>query len=133
VIVVARTSQVTHKVVDLEPKCRPPISSRPRTTSNAEFSGLSLAEVRERILERLSQERVLYDRINGARAPPGPDQFRLGRDGHSLFVEGASSLVDEVAAPYSGVTLAALGTLVRMIEEKHRLVRLLTEYIDGPG
>ena len=27
----------------------------------------------------------------------------------------------------------ALGTLVRMIEEKHRLVRLLTEYIDGPG
>ena len=50
-----------------------------------------------------------------------------------LFVEGASSLLDEVAEPHSGITLAALGTLVRMIEEKHRLVRLLTEYIDGAG
>jgi len=76
---------------------------------------------------------VLYDRIM-ARA------LRLARASlegvgasRALFVEGASSLVDEVAEPYSGITLSALGTLVRMIEEKHRLVRLLTEYIDGAG
>ena len=50
-----------------------------------------------------------------------------------LFVEGTSSLVDEVSEPYGGITLAALGTLVRMIEEKHRLVHLLTEYIEAPG
>jgi heat-inducible transcriptional repressor len=133
VIVVARTSQVTHKVVDLEAEVSAGELEQAANYLNTEFSGLPLAEVRKAILDRLGHERVLYDRIM-ARA------LRLARaslDGvgaaRPLFVEGASSLVDEVSAPYSGITLSALATLVRMIEEKHRLVTLLTEYIDGPG
>jgi heat-inducible transcriptional repressor len=133
VIVVARSSQVSHKVVDLEADVTAGELDEAANYLNVEFSGLPLAEVRKAILERLSHERVLYDRIM-ARA------LRLARASlegvgasRALFVEGASSLVDEVAEPYSGITLSALGTLVRMIEEKHRLVRLLTEYIDGAG
>jgi heat-inducible transcriptional repressor len=133
VVVVARTSQVTHKVVELDADVAASELDQAASYLNTEFSGLPLAEVRRTILARLSQERVLYDRIM-ARA------LRLARasldqlgSAPSLFVEGASSLVDEVSAPYSGITLSALGTLVRMIEEKHRLVRLLTGYIDGPG
>jgi heat-inducible transcriptional repressor len=120
-------------VVDLEPEASAADLEQAANYLNAEFSGLSLAEVRDRILERLSQERVLYDRIMARALRLARTSFESVGTAHSLFVEGASSLVDEVAAPYSGVTLAALGTLVRMIEEKHRLVRLLTEYIDGPG
>ena len=133
VVVVARSAQVTHKVVDLDAEISASELDQAATYLNTEFSGLPLADVRKAILERLSQERVLYDRIM-ARA------LRLARasfDGvgmaRPLFVEGASSLVDEVSEPHSGITLSALGTLVRMIEEKHRLIRLLTEYIDGPG
>ena len=33
----------------------------------------------------------------------------------------------------SGVSIATLSALLRMVEEKERLVRLLNEYIDGPG
>ena len=50
----------------------------------------------------------------------------------SLFVDGASSLLDE-AGEDSGISLATLRALLRMVEEKERLVRLLNEYIDGPG
>ena len=133
VIVVARTSQVTHKVVDLDAGVGVRELEQAANYLNSEFSGLPLAEVRRAILERLSHERVLYDRVL-ARA------LRLARasfDGvgasRPLFVEGTSSLVDEVSEAHSGITLAALGALVRMIEEKHRLVHLLTKYIDGPG
>jgi heat-inducible transcriptional repressor len=133
VIVVAQSSQVSHKVVDLESEVTASDLEQAASYLNVEFSGLPLAEVRRTILERLSHERVLYDKIM-ARA------LRLARasfDGvgasRPLYVEGTSSLVDEVSEPYSSITLSALGTLVRMIEEKHRLVRLLSEYIDGPG
>jgi heat-inducible transcriptional repressor len=133
VIVVAHTSQVTHKVVDLDTGLTGAELEQAANYLNTEFSGLPLAEVRKTILERLSHERVLYDRIMARALRLARASFDTVAPSRSLFVEGASSLVDEVSEPYGGITLSALGTLVRMIEEKHRLVRLLTEYIDGPG
>ena len=49
-----------------------------------------------------------------------------------LFVDGASSLLDE-ASEDSGITIGTLSALLRMVEEKERLVKLLNEYMDGPG
>ena len=46
-----------------------------------------------------------------------------------IFVDGASALVAEA----QGLTLGTLQALLQMIEEKQRLLRLLNEYIDGPG
>jgi heat-inducible transcriptional repressor len=50
----------------------------------------------------------------------------------SLFVDGASSLLDE-RTEASGISMATLRALLRMVEEKERLVRILNQYIDGPG
>jgi heat-inducible transcriptional repressor len=50
-------------------------------------------------------------------------------DERTMYVEGTSSLVDEG----SGLTMAMLQTLLQLIEEKERLLKLLNEYIDGPG
>jgi len=133
VIVVARTSQVSHKVIDLDAGISPADLEQAANYLNTEFSGLPLADVRKTILERLSQERVLYDKIMARALRLARASFESVEASHSLFVEGASSLLDEVSEPYSGITLSALSTLVRMIEEKHRLVRLLTKYIEGPG
>jgi len=46
-----------------------------------------------------------------------------------IYVEGAASLLDTA----TGLTLTTLQALLAMIEEKQRLVDLLSEYIDGPG
>jgi len=133
VIVVARNSQVSHKVIDLEGDVGAAELEQAANYLNIEFAGMSLASVRDAVIERLSHDRILYDRLM-ARA------LRLARStfeglGHhvSLFVDGTSALVDEASAPYSGITLAALGVMVRLIEEKHRLVRLLNQYIETPG
>ena len=50
-----------------------------------------------------------------------------------LFVDGTASLLDDVVQNASGVPLPTLSVLLKMVEEKERLVRLLNEYIDGPG
>jgi heat-inducible transcriptional repressor len=47
----------------------------------------------------------------------------------TIYVDGAASLLEET----HGLTLGTLQTLLEMMEEKQRLVRLLNEYIDGPG
>jgi heat-inducible transcriptional repressor len=47
----------------------------------------------------------------------------------TLYVEGAASLLGED----QGLAVGTLQVLLEMIEEKQRLVRLLNEYIDGPG
>jgi heat-inducible transcriptional repressor len=133
VVVVTRTSQVTHKVVELDDELGAGELEQAANYLNTEFAGLPLADVRRAILERLSLERVLYDRIMARALRLARASFDSVSGSRPLFVEGASSLVDEVSEPYSGITLSALSTLVGMIEEKHRLVRLLTQYIDGPG
>src|SRR5438093_1394819 len=50
-------------------------------------------------------------------------------DDRTMYVEAAASLLGEA----HGLTLDMLRTLMQMIEEKQRLVRVLNEYIDGPG
>ena len=78
----------------------------------------------------MNEERLLYDALHGARdAARRPRRSRDLPDDHVLYVDGAASLLGED----HGLTLSTLHALLQMIEEKQRLVRLLNEYIDGPG
>lgn len=49
-----------------------------------------------------------------------------------MFVAGMPALL-EIDLSEDGTAMATLRTILSMIEEKHRLVRLLTAYIDQPG
>ena len=50
---------------------------------------------------------------------------------HAFHVEGAASLLDAPAP--DTVALPTLRALLEMMEEKERMLRLLNQYIDGPG
>src|SRR5262249_49267278 len=96
---------------------------------NAEFSGLPLYRAREAVLERINEERLLYDALLARAMRLATSTFADLSGEPIIYVEGAASLVGEA----HGLTLDMLRTLLEMIEEKQRLVRLLSEYIDGPG
>jgi transcriptional regulator of heat shock response len=57
----------------------------------------------------------------------------LDTAGPSVFVQGASHLLEELTGDDPDKTLSTLRTLLRMIEEKTRLVQLLDEYMSGAG
>src|SRR6188508_2186168 len=89
VVVVSRGGQVTQKVVDAGEEVRPVDLVQAANYLNTEFAGLPLLEVRSAVLERLDQERTLYDELL-ARA------LRLARStleemptNHAFHVEGA--------------------------------------------
>ena len=130
VVVVSRGSQIAQKVVDAGEDLAPDDLVRAANYLNTEFAGLPLHDVRAAVLARLEQERTLCDQLL-ARA------LRLARSSleempkHTFHVEGAASLLG--GPPQEGVTLATLRAMFEMLEEKETLVRLLNEYIDGPG
>lgn len=132
VVVVSRDNQVTQKVVDAGEPLRADDLAQAANYLNTEFAGLPLHGIREAVLARLRQERTLYDQLL-ARA------LRLARSTleqiptqQTFFVEGAPSLVDAAGA-HEPLSLPTLRALLEMMEEKERLVRLLNQYIDGPG
>jgi heat-inducible transcriptional repressor len=135
VIVVSTASQITHKVVEAADRCDGTMLTAAANYINAEFAGLTLHEVRTAIVERMRQERMLYDAL-------AAQALRLAQDGldqdlqeDTLHVQGASFLFDELlGGPIEReLTLDTLRVLFRMIEEKHHLVQLLTEYMDASG
>jgi heat-inducible transcriptional repressor len=131
VVVVSKGNQVTQKVVDAAEDIRSEDLVQAANYLTSEFGGLPSIDVREAVLARLAQERTIYDQLM-ARA------LRLARvtleelpNQNAFHVEGAASLLD-TPSPDS-VALPTLRALLEMMEEKERMLRLLNQYIDGPG
>src|ERR1044071_1555777 len=131
VVVVSRGNQVTQKVVDAGEEVRSDDLVQAANYLTSEFAGLPLLDVRAAVLARLAQERTLYNELM-SRA------LRLARvtleelpTQPAFHVEGAASLLDTPSP--DAVALPTLRALLEMMEEKERMLRLLNQYIDGPG
>jgi heat-inducible transcriptional repressor len=100
---------------------------------NSEFKGRSLVEVRQAILERLREERTLYDVLLARALRLASSTFADMESQPVVYIQGTSLLLDEVGHEDPEVTLATLRTLIMMIEEKARLVTLLDQCLNGEG
>lgn len=133
VVMLAAGGQVTQKVVDAGEPLTPEELRRAAEYVNRDFADLPIEHVYAGLMARLQEARGIYDRLV-ARA------FELARRAledrarsHAVFVEGAASLLADASQQPAELSLQTLRTIVGMIEEKQRLVRLLSEYLTGPG
>lgn len=129
VVIVARGGHVVQKVIDTGEPLAADDLHQAANYLNAEFSGLPLHRAREAVLDRINEARLLYDALLARAMRLATSTFADLPGDHTIYVEGASSLLEDG----SGLTLGTLQTLLQMIDEKQKLVRLLNEYIDGPG
>ena len=129
VVIVARGGQVIQKIID---PGEPLIADELRQAANylnVEFAGLPISRAREVVLERIQQERLLYDALLARAMRLASSTFADLPDQPTIYIEGTSSLLEDG----SGVSMTMLQALLEMIEEKRRLLNLLNECIDGPG
>ena len=129
VIIVARGGHVVQKVIDTGEPLGADDLRQAANYLNAEFAGLPLHRAREAVLERIQEERLLYDALLARAMRLATSTFSDLPDDRTVYVEGTSSLLEDG----SGLPLGTLQMLLQMIEEKQKLVRVLNEYIDGPG
>lgn len=129
VVIVARGGHVIQKAIDTDEALGADELRQAASYLNAEFAGLPIHRAREAVLDRMREERLLYDELMARAMRLASSTFTDLPEDRALYIEGAASLLGEA----QGLTLGTLQALVAMIEEKQRLVRLLNEYIDGPG
>jgi heat-inducible transcriptional repressor len=135
VIVVATGGVVTHRVIDIEEQPEPGLLAAAANYINRVFAGLTLHEARNAIVEQMRQERMLYDALMSRAlklAQAGLDDLMPEE---TLHVQGASYLVDELLGESTDRdrTMEMLRALLRMIEEKHQLIELLSRCLDTGG
>lgn len=133
VVVVAAGGHISHKVIDPSEEYGPGELQQAANYLNAEFKGRSLFDVRQAVLERLREERTLYDALMARALRLASSTFEDMEAGPSIFIQGTSMLLDEIGSDDPDMTLETLRTLLRMIEEKTRLVQLLDDYMGSDG
>jgi len=133
VVVVAAGGHVTHKVIEPTEQYDARELQEAANYLNHEFKGRSLAEVRQAVIERLREERTLYDELMARALRLASTTFEDIDPEPTVFFQGASLLLEDVSSEDAELTLKTLGTLLRMIEEKTRLVKLLDDYMGSAG
>lgn len=133
VVVVSTDGEIAQKAVDLGERVKLAELQRAANYVNSSFSGLPLTDVRTALQQQLREERILYDRLLTQALHLAHATFLEIANRHAIYIQGASSLVLEVDDMDAPLPRAALRAVLEMIEEKGRLIRLLSEYIDGVG
>lgn len=133
VIIVSAGGHVIHKIVETSETYTDTELQQAANYLNAEFRGRSLEEVRGAVVERLREERTLYDALMARALRLASSTFDGMTSEPAVFVQGTSLLLDEFGAEDPDVTIRTLRTLLQMIEEKTRLVQLLDDYMGSGG
>jgi heat-inducible transcriptional repressor len=133
VVLVSDDGQISHKIIKPAQKYQSVELQQAANYLNSEFRGRSLGDVRQAVLERVRQERTLYDALMERALLLASSTFDGMDAAPAVFIQGTSFLLEETGGADPEEALQTLRTLLRMIEEKTRLVQLLDAYISGVG
>lgn len=133
VVLVSDGGQISHKVIAPSERHASVELQQAANYLNTEFRGRSLVEIRQVVLERVREERTLYDALMERALVLASSTFDEVDASPAVFIQGTSFLLEALGGEDPGQTLQTLRTLLRMIEEKTRLVELLDAYISGAG
>jgi heat-inducible transcriptional repressor len=135
VVVVASGGQISHRVIETEARYDGDTLRQAANYINSHFAGLTLDEARLAIVERMREERLLYDALMQRALSLAQSGLAQIEPQETLHVQGASFLIDELAGEAADRqrTLETLRVLFRMIEEKHQLVELLSRSVEARG
>lgn len=132
-IFVGRAGVVVHRVVELDEDLTQDELDRVGASLRGQVAGMTLPEARLRLIASLRADRDGADRLGreAARAVLRviEEPFAETVTGGELIVDGTSRLLD---LPEFG-DLARLRDMMRAIEEKSRLLRLLDRCLTAPG
>ena len=133
VIVVSAGGHITHKVVDTDESHDPARLAEAATYINREFAGMSIDDARAAVAARLQEERVLYNALMSRALHLAQSGLNEISPAHKVSIQGTSAFLDGLSDRDERMTLETLRALFRMIEEKHRLLELLTRYVNTDG
>jgi heat-inducible transcriptional repressor len=124
-VVLVSPAQVHNRMIRVEADISQHELEAAASYLNQNYQGWELERIREELTARLAEERTEYDRMAQALKQLNEHGMLANQSASEFFLEGASNLVGqpELADP------AKLRELIRALEEKETVVRLLNECI----
>jgi heat-inducible transcriptional repressor len=133
VVLVSAGGQISHKVIEPSEPYALDELQQAANYINTEFKGWTLSDVRQSVMDLLTEERTLYDQLM-ARALRLASRTFEGLDPQpSIYIQGTSLLLDVAGSEDPETTVTTMRTLLRVMEEKTRLVKLIDACMDGTG
>jgi heat-inducible transcriptional repressor len=129
VVMVSHTGILTNKLIELDEALTQDQLQACANYLNAQFSGMTLAGIRARLLQLMGEEKALYDSLLQQAFALAERAFASEGAEGSVYLDGASNILDQ-AEP---VDLDRMRALFKTFEEKGRLVRILNACISGEG
>ena len=128
-VFVSRPGLVDHRVLEVDEDYTQDELDRVSRYLCDTFRGLSLAQMRSRLLEMMSEEKSRYDRLMREALELSARSFEAGLTQGDLIVEGTTNILD------GGVfdNMEEMRRLFQTFEEKSRLVALLNRCLDQKG
>jgi heat-inducible transcriptional repressor len=133
VVLVSTGGQISHKVIEPSEPYAATELQQAANYINTEFQGRSLSDVRQAVIDRLDEERTLYDELLARALRLASSTFAGLEPQASLFIQGTSLLFDVPAGEDPETTMATMRSLMKMIEEKSRLIQLIDACMAGAG
>jgi len=127
VVLVSAPNIVHNKIIRLNESFSNEQLDRTSNYLNAKFSGRSLAEIRTEILKLMHEETSLFDKLLQTAMILCSQSIESDEDNRGeVYVGGTSNILTKP----DFADLERLRELIRTIEEKTRLVKILTECIE---
>jgi len=96
---------------------------------STEFSGLTLDQIRRRLIRLTEQERALHDEMLQKTITLGIEAVSDAAPEHELIVEGATSILTKPEFANAG----ALRKTFLALQEKEKLIHILESFLDEDG
>lgn len=129
VVSVSQTGAVQDRILRIEDDLSQEDLDRCSRFLMENFRGMSLVEIRQRLLELMSEEKALYDKLLQNTVLVCEQTLAGGERAGEIYLDGAVNIIDK---PDFADT-ERMRTLFRMFEEKSRLVRLLNACLAEPS
>ena len=124
-ILVTTDGRIENKLLTLDQPVDESRLDRVHGYLNNLLSGLTLDEVRDRVLRELGEEKHRYDELVAEALRLGSHVFAQGERSADIVVSGTANLIEPEPAASPAQAIDRMRDLMRALEDKELLVRLL--------
>ncbi|WP_027716297.1 heat-inducible transcriptional repressor HrcA [Desulfuromonas sp. TF] len=128
VVFVSRSGLVQNKIIEIDEDIAPRELEQISAYLNHTLGGLTIQQVKERIIEEMAKEKALYDKLLQRALKLSQEVFQE-EAGEQVFIEGASNILDQPEF----ADLERMKRLFRTFEQKSLLVELLDKSQSAEG
>jgi heat-inducible transcriptional repressor len=126
-VLVSRSGSVQNKIIEADEEISSADLVRMANYLNGFLEGLTIASVRQRILEEMEDEKTRYDHLMSQALKLS--QQSLDENGAELFIEGQGNFLEQPEF----ADVSRMKEIYRAFEEKGQLIGILDRCLEAPG